>query len=87
MTKVLDKVTIITGGASGMGESHVRRFVKEGAKVVFTDINVEAGEKLSAELGENALFVKHDVTDEAGWQEVVEKTEAAFGPVDVLVNN
>lgn len=87
MTKLLDKVAIVTGGARGMGESHVRRFVEEGAKVVFTDINEEIGEKLSSELGDNALFVKHDVTDEAGWQEVVEKTEAAFGPVNVLVNN
>lgn len=87
MTKLLNKVAIVTGGARGMGESHVRRFVEEGAKVVFTDINEEVGEKLAAELGDNALFVKHDVTDEAGWQEVVEKTEAAFGPVNVLVNN
>lgn len=87
MTKLLNKVAIVTGGARGMGESHVRRFVEEGAKVVFTDINEEVGEQLSAELGDNALFVKHDVTDEAGWQEVVEKTEAAFGPVNVLVNN
>ncbi|CEA01996.1 3-alpha-(or 20-beta)-hydroxysteroid dehydrogenase [Jeotgalicoccus saudimassiliensis] len=87
MTKLLDKVAIVTGGARGMGESHVRRFVEEGAKVVFTDINEEVGEKLAAELGDNALFVKHDVTDEAGWQEVIEKTEAAFGPVNVLVNN
>lgn len=87
MTRLMDKVAIVTGGARGMGESHVRRFVEEGAKVVFTDINEEVGEKLSSELGDNALFVKHDVTDEAGWQEVVEKTEAAFGPVNVLVNN
>ena len=75
MTKLLDKVAIVTGGARGMGESHVRRFVEEGAKVVFTDINEEVGEKLAAELGDNALFVKHDVTDEAGWQEVIEKTD------------
>ena len=87
MTRLLDRVVIVTGGARGMGESHVRRFVEEGAKVVFTDINEEVGEKLSSELGDNALFVKHDVTDEAGWQEVIEKTEAAFGPVNVLVNN
>ena len=87
MTKLLNKVAIVTGGARGMGESHVRRFVEEGAKVVFTDINEEVGEQLSDELGDNALFVKHDVTDEAGWQEVVEKREAAFGPVNVLVNN
>lgn len=87
MERLLEKVAIVTGGARGMGESHVRRFVEEGAKVVFTDINEEVGEKLSSELGDNALFVKHDVTDEAGWQEVVKKTEAAFGPVNVLVNN
>lgn len=87
MTKLMDKVAIVTGGARGMGESHVRRFVEEGAKVVFTDINEEVGEKLASELGDNTLFVKHDVTDEAGWQEVIEKAEAAFGPVNVLVNN
>lgn len=87
MTRLLNKVAIITGGARGMGEAHVRRFVEEGAKVVFTDINEEVGEKLSSELGDNALFVKHDVTDEVGWQEVIEKAEAAFGSVNVLVNN
>lgn len=87
MERLSGKVAIITGGARGMGESHVRRFVEEGAKVVFTDINEEVGEKLASELGDNTLFVKHDVTDEAGWQEVVEKAEAAFGPVNVLVNN
>lgn len=87
MTRLLDKIVIVTGGARGMGETHVRRFVEEGAKVVLTDINEEVGQKLAEELGENALFLKHDVTDEAGWQEVIEKTEAAFGPVNVLVNN
>lgn len=87
MERLSGKVAIITGGARGMGASHVRRFVEEGAKVVFTDINEEVGEKLASELGDNTLFVKHDVTDEAGWQEVVEKAEAAFGPVNVLVNN
>jgi len=87
MERLSGKVAIITGGARGMGESHVRRFVEEGAKVVFTDINEEVGEKLASELGDNTLFVKHDVTDEAGWQEVIEKAEAAFGPVNVLVNN
>lgn len=87
MTKLIDKVAIVTGGANGMGKSHVQRFIAEGAKVVFTDINTEAGQKLAEELGENSLFVKHDVTNEAGWQEVIEKTEAVFGPVNILVNN
>ena len=45
-----------------MGEAHARRFVAEGAKVVMTDISDEAGEKIAAELGENAVFIKADVT-------------------------
>ncbi|CAM2835720.1 glucose 1-dehydrogenase [Salinicoccus roseus] len=81
------KVAIITGGARGMGESHVRRFIEEGAKVVFTDINTSAGEALAEELGENAVFVEHDVTDADGWKTVVDQAESAFGPVNVLVNN
>lgn len=77
----------MTGAAAGMGEQHVRLFVKEGAKVVLTDVQAEKGKALAEELGSNAFFIQHDVTDEAGWQQVVAKTEAHFGPVDVLVNN
>lgn len=87
MRGLSEKVAIITGGARGMGESHVRRFIEEGAKVVFTDINTSAGEALAEELGENAVFVKHDVTDADGWKAVVDQAESAFGPVNVLVNN
>ncbi|KIH70835.1 glucose 1-dehydrogenase [Salinicoccus roseus] len=87
MRGLSEKVAIITGGARGMGESHVRRFIEEGAKVVFTDINKSAGEALAEELGENAVFVEHDVTDADGWKAVVNQAESAFGPVNVLVNN
>ncbi|WP_271397665.1 glucose 1-dehydrogenase [Salinicoccus roseus] len=87
MRGLSEKVAIITGGARGMGESHVRRFIEEGAKVVFTDINTSAGEALAEELGENAVFVEHDVTDADGWKTVVDQAESAFGPVNVLVNN
>ena len=87
MERLADKVAIITGGAAGMGEAHVRRFIDEGAKVVLTDVNVEKGEALSEKLGENALFIEHDVTDEAGWEKVVTAAEEKFGPVNVLVNN
>lgn len=87
MGKLDGKVAIITGGAAGMGESHVRLFVKEGAKVVLTDVNAQRGEALTKELGDQAYFIKQDVTDEAGWREVVAQTEAHYGPVDILVNN
>jgi 3alpha(or 20beta)-hydroxysteroid dehydrogenase len=70
-----------------MGEAHARRFVAEGASVVMTDINDEMGEKIAAELGENARFIKADVTSLADWRRVVAETEATFGPVTVLINN
>jgi 3alpha(or 20beta)-hydroxysteroid dehydrogenase len=70
-----------------MGASHAKRFVAEGAKVILTDLREDAGSALPAELGENALFVRHDVTAAEDWSTVIEKGEAAFGPITVLVNN
>ncbi|KJS12646.1 MAG: 3-alpha-hydroxysteroid dehydrogenase [Peptococcaceae bacterium BRH_c8a] len=87
MGRLAGKVAIITGGARGMGASHARRFVKEGAKVVFTDILVNEGEALAQELGENAKFIRHDVTNATDWEQVVTETEKTFGPVSILVNN
>lgn len=87
MERLLNKVAIITGAAAGMGASHARKFVEEGAKVVLTDLNEEAGSALAKELGENAMFIKQDVSSEADWETVVAETENAFGPVNILVNN
>lgn len=87
MGRLGGKIAIITGAAQGMGESHARAFVREGARVVLTDINEEGGAALAEELGSNAVFVRHDVSDEAGWAEVIAATEAAFGSANVLVNN
>lgn len=87
MTRLLGKVAVITGGSRGQGAAHARRFIEEGAKVVITDILVKEGEALAKELGNNAKFIKHDVTNASDWESVVAKTEAAFGPVNVLVNN
>ncbi|MGG7178483.1 glucose 1-dehydrogenase [Clostridium paraputrificum] len=87
MERLKNKVAIITGGARGMGESHVRLFVSEGAKVVFTDLNEEQGRMLEKEIGGNVKFIKQDVTDAASWEKVVEDTEKIFGKVNILVNN
>ncbi|WP_298448772.1 glucose 1-dehydrogenase [uncultured Marinobacter sp.] len=87
MDRLKGKVAIVTGAAQGMGASHARVFIREGAKVVLTDLNEEKGQALAAELGENALFVKQNVTSESDWARVVSTTEERFGPVDVLVNN
>jgi len=87
MGRLSGKVAIITGAARGMGESHARTFVGEGAKVVMTDVRGDTGRALQRELGDATIFVEHDATDLAQWATVVEKAEAAFGLVDVLVNN
>lgn len=87
MARLENKVAIITGSAQGMGEAHARLFIKEGAKVVITDLNEEKGSALADELGENAIFVKQNVTSEDDWKNVIKETEEKFGPVNVLVNN
>lgn len=85
--RLQDKVAIITGGASGMGAEDARIFVKEGAKVVITDLNEEAGTALADELGENAIFIAQNVASEEEWKKVVDATMEKFGAIDVLVNN
>ena len=87
MGKFDGKVVLITGGSRGQGAAHARAFVKEGAKVVITDVLVNEGQALAAELGENAVFFRHNVASEVEWSAVVEETEARFGPINVLVNN
>lgn len=87
MARMKGKVAVITGAAQGMGEAHARLFVAEGASVILTDLNRDAGTALERELGDNAMFIAHDVADERGWRDVVEKGEKAFGLIDTLVNN
>lgn len=87
MARLEGKVAIITGAAQGMGAAHAKLFIEEGAKVVLTDLNEEKGQQTAAELGDNAIFVKQNVTSEEDWKAVVDKAVEAFGKVDVLVNN
>lgn len=82
-----DRVVIITGGARGMGAAHARHLVAEGAKVVIGDVIDDAGEILAKELGDDAVFVHHDVTSEEDWDAVVAAARDAFGVVHGLVNN
>jgi len=88
MGRLDGKVALITGGARGMGKSHVRHFVAEGARVVFGDVLDEQGAYVAAKLGaESCRYVHHDVTSEADWDAAVSLALSAFGGLDVLVNN
>ena len=87
MARLQDKVIIITGAAQGMGATHARLCIEAGAKVVLTDINTEKGQALAAELGNQALFIQHNVTSEDDWAQVIAATQVHFGTINVLVNN
>jgi 3alpha(or 20beta)-hydroxysteroid dehydrogenase len=87
MGRLQGKVVIVTGGARGMGAATSRLFVAEGAQVAICDLLEAEGAALADELGETAIFCRHDVTSETSWADAVRTTEEAFGPIDVLVNN
>jgi 3-oxoacyl-[acyl-carrier protein] reductase len=87
--RVKDKVAIITGGGSGIGEATALRFAEEGAKVCVADVVSEAGEKVASTIkakGGEAIFCQVDHTQKSQVQEMVNKTLKDFGKIDILVN-
>jgi NAD(P)-dependent dehydrogenase (short-subunit alcohol dehydrogenase family) len=80
-----NKVTLITGGAQGIGEACARRFAREGAPVVIADVDATRGQALAKELG--ALFVACDVGNKAQVDALIASVIAQHGHIDVLVNN
>ena len=87
MSRLANKVALITGGASGIGEGTVRLFVREGASVVIADIVDDNGARLAGELGARAAYVHTDVSREADVQGAVAETVRRFGRLDCIFNN
>ncbi len=90
MNRVDEKVAIVTGGGSGIGEASSELLAEGGASVVVTDVNEEAAEhtaNIIKQKGGQAISMHQDVADEGRWQEVVDTTITEFGKLDVLVNN
>jgi NAD(P)-dependent dehydrogenase (short-subunit alcohol dehydrogenase family) len=88
--RLTGKVALITGGASGMGQSESIIFAREGAKVVVADLLELEGRQVVdkiAAAGGQARFVKLDVTSETDWENAVKTAVSAFGKLDLLVNN
>ncbi|MFK3991322.1 SDR family NAD(P)-dependent oxidoreductase [Psychrobacter sp. NPDC064578] len=77
---------LVTGGASGLGESVVRAIVGQGGNVVIADLNESAGQALVAELGDSARFVRCDITNGHEVQSAVEMAESAFGGLQGSIN-
>lgn len=87
MTELDGKVAVVTGGAGGLGEGLVRRFVAEGGRVVFGDVDADRGAALAAELGDSARFLTADVTDLDQISALVSAAVENFGALHVMVNN
>ncbi|MBX9459621.1 MAG: 3-hydroxyacyl-CoA dehydrogenase [Rhizobium sp.] len=81
-----DRVFIVTGAGSGLGEAVTRMLVSEGGRVLGIDINRASGETLAAELGNSVIFKAGDVTDEADIAEALDLAKRHFGHVHGLVN-
>ncbi len=87
MGRVINKVAIITGAASGLGKADAFRLSEEGAKLVLSDIDINEGKRVAQECKNDALFFEQDVSQESSWSELIETTITEFGRLDILVNN
>jgi len=88
--RLKDKIALVTGAASGMGESAAQVFAREGAKVVVADLLEKEGSAVAASIasaGGEAMFLRLDVSGEEQWREAVRATVKRYGRLDVLVNN
>ncbi|KVZ18432.1 3-hydroxy-2-methylbutyryl-CoA dehydrogenase [Burkholderia cepacia] len=83
---IADKVVIVTGGASGLGEATVRRFSAEGAAVAVLDLNDARGEALVKELGERCVYVRTNVSDEQSVQAAIDRVVETFGAIHICCN-
>jgi NAD(P)-dependent dehydrogenase (short-subunit alcohol dehydrogenase family) len=86
MSRLANKVAVITGGGAGIGRASARMFAAEGAKVVVAEIDAASGEASAREAGPSARFVRTDVTDEDSVKAMVRAALDAFGRIDVLLN-
>jgi 3alpha(or 20beta)-hydroxysteroid dehydrogenase len=86
MARFQNRVVLISGGARGQGAAEARLLVAEGAKVVIGDVLEAEGRRLAGELGSAAVFVRHDVTDEADWAKAIDAAQA-LGGLHGMVNN
>jgi NAD(P)-dependent dehydrogenase (short-subunit alcohol dehydrogenase family) len=87
--RLLGKVAIVTGGASGIGAATARLFAQHGASVLLTDSNASQGKTVEKEItsaGGTASFTEQDIRNEGRWSEIVEQAEKAWGRVDILCN-
>lgn len=87
MNRLDGKIALITGGAQGMGAAEAALFVEAGATVIITDVDVDKGQAVAADIGSKCVFIEQDVSAEADWNQVIATITRDHGRLDVLVNN
>lgn len=87
MQRLHGKVAFITGAASGLGRAMAIAFAAEGARLIVADVDEVRGREVATSLGDQAVFLPHDVTKEQAWIDTLAATLARFGRLDILVNN
>lgn len=86
-TRLHERVAVITGAASGIGAAIAERFVAEGARVVLVDIQEQAGRDVASQLGNNAVFIRGDVSQEDDIASAIDLACSRWGVLDIMVNN
>lgn len=87
MHRLKGKIALITGAAKGIGKATAELFCAQGAKVIISDIDDEAGLQLAEQLGDNAEYLHLDVADEGKWKSIAQYLKETYGRLDVLINN
>lgn len=87
MAQLQNKVALITGAAAGIGAACAATLAREGAQVIITDLDDEAGQAIAAAIGPQARYRHHDVTDEPAWRTLMDEIATDFGRLDILVAN
>lgn len=87
MSRFTNQIALVTGGASGIGEACVRRFIADGGKAVMLDLDEKRATELVTELGDDAMFRKHDITVEQDWVDTMQWAKETFGRWHVMINS
>ncbi len=87
MTRFVDKAVLVTGGGGAIGSAAARRFAQEGAKVAIVDLDARRAEDIASAIGNGAIAITADVSDEAAASEAVARAVKAFGRLDAVFNN